>query len=189
MDFDALPDSQFWNLAICQPGQDRLACKALKTRGYIVYRPIMPRVTCRWGREAEDENGRSMFPGYLFVQPNNSGGWESLRTTPGMAYGDRALHRVNGRVATIPHDDPMHVGIAQIRKLEESLWTTDMNGNHTKSRFNPGDRVEVRKGPWVEFCGVIERLDGPTRCSILIQMLGGLRRAYVNPAHLVHASA
>lgn len=188
MDLDAIPDSALWNLAVCEPNRDRTACQALKSRGYDAYRPIMPRFYSNGRRECEDENGRSLFPGYLFVLPSAKG-WESLRTCPGMACGNRALLKINGRLATIPHNDPIHVGISQVRQLEIRLWTVDINGNRTKSRFKPGDRVDIHHGPWVEFCGIVEKLDGPARCSIFINMLGRKVRAFVNPAHLVHAEA
>ena len=183
MDLEAVSDTTRWNIAVCQPNQDRIACKALKTRGYDAYRPIMPRFYSNGRRECEDANGRSIFPGYLFVLPTCHG-WEHLRTAPGMACGDRALLKINGRLATIAHSDPIHVGISQVRQLELSLWIVDTKGNYSQSRFKIGDRVDIHRGPWVEFCGIVEKLDGPERCAILINMLGRKVRAFVNPAHL-----
>lgn len=176
-----------WHIAIAQPGQDKAAKDALKVRGYTVYRPIMPR-TYRTRRNSEVPGSCSMFPSYLFVLPIRSG-WEALRTAPGMIYGEKALLKINGKCATIPHNDPSHVGIVQVRELEESLWTIDINGTPTKPRFKVGDHVQIKKGPWIEFCGEIETLDDEARVGVLINLLGRRVRAFVNSAHLVQATA
>lgn len=176
-----------WHIARCQPGQDYLSKEALKRRGYTVYRPTMPH-KYRTRRNAEVPGSISIFPSYLFVLPSRSG-WEALRTAPGMMYRENALLRLNGRCATIAHNDPQHIGIVQVRELEESLWTIDINGNQPIPRFKAGDQVQIKKGTWIEFCGTIETLDDNGRCSVLLNLLGRRVRAFVNSAHLVSASA
>jgi hypothetical protein len=183
-----------WHIARTQPGQDFIAKKALKIRGYTVYGPTMPRqYTDRRHRVQDSEC--SMFGGYLFVLPANHprrtdiGQWEALRTAPGMIYGDRALLRLNGTAATIAHNDPGHVGIVQIRELEESLWHISRNGAMELAPFKVGDHIQIKKGPWIEFVGIIETLDNNGRVGVLIKLLGGRVRAFVSSSHLISASA
>jgi transcription antitermination factor NusG len=175
-----------WHVAIAQPGLDYMAKQALRVRGYTVYRPTMPRQFTDRRRRVQD-GSKSMFPGYLFVLPHRTG-WESLRTAPGMTYGERALMKTNGELATISHNDPSHVGIMQIRQLELSLWTVNMKSEHTEPKFKVGDKVLIRKGLWVEFCGEIETLDDDSRICVLVKLLGGQRRVYVSSEHLVQAA-
>jgi transcription antitermination factor NusG len=176
-----------WHVAIAQPGLDYMAKQALRVRGYTVYRPTMPRQFTDRRRRIQD-GSKSMFPGYLFVLPHRTG-WESLRTAPGMTYGERALMKTNGELATISHNDPSHVGIMQIRQLELSLWTVNMKSEHTEPRFKVGDQVKIKKGPWIEFCGQIERLDDDDRAWVLFQFLGGTRHALISFDHLSRAEA
>jgi transcription antitermination factor NusG len=186
---DTLPSADSvlrWHIAIAQPGLDYMAKQALRVRGYTVYRPIMP--SCFTDRRRRQQSGsKSMFPRYLFVLPIRSG-WESLRTAPGMVYGEHALMKTNGQLATVSHNDPSHVGVVQIRELEQSLWTVNTNGDHTMPRFKVGDQVRIKKGPWIEFCGQIETLDDESRICVLVKLLGGPRRVFVSSEHLVEAA-
>jgi transcription antitermination factor NusG len=183
-----------WHIARTQPGQDFIAAKALKIRGYTVYGPTMPRQYVDRRKRVQD-GSCSMFGGYLFVLPANRsrradiGPWEALRTAPGMIYGDRALLRLNGSAATIAHNDPAHMGIVQIRELEESLWNIDIKAKCVDQQFQVGDHVQIKKGPWIEFTGIIETLDNDARVGVLIELLGGQVRAFMSSAHLVQASA
>jgi hypothetical protein len=183
-----------WNIARTQPGQDFIAAKALKVRGYTVYGPIMPRQYVDRRRRIQDGNC-SMFGGYLFVLPASrsrradAGPWEALRTAPGMIYGQHALLRLNGSPATIAHNDPVHIGIVQIRELEESLCQITTNSQSLPAH-KIGDLVKIKKGPWIEFCATIETLDNPARVGVLIEGILGRRfRAFVSSAHLVSATA
>jgi len=186
-------DQLRWHIARTQPGQDFIAKKALKIRGYTVYQPTMPRQYTDRRRRIKDSEC-SMFGGYLFVLPPNHprrtdiGQWEALRTAPGMIYGDRALLRLNGSAATIAHNDPAHVGIVQIRELEESLWHISRNDAAEQPHFKVGDHVQIKKGPWIEFTGIIETLDNNARVGVLIELLGGRVRAFMSSAHLIQAA-
>ena len=186
---DNLPElptsSLHWHIARAQPGQDRTAAQALRNRRYQVYRPIMPVQTRRNHGELRNES-RSIFPTYLFVLPNPQG-WESLRTAPGMFYGDNALLRLNGSFARILHNDPNRVGIVQIRELEESLWNVEEKRKEPQWRV--GDRVHVKKGPFIEMLGSIARLDDTGRVGVLLDILGARRLIYVSAAHIISAEA
>lgn len=173
-----------WYIAITQPAQDKAACEALRNRRYQVYRPIMPWRRSYHGRMVPQ--ARSMFPRYLFVLPSAQG-WESLRTAPGMIYGENALLRLNGSLATISHNDPNRVGIVQIREMEESLWT--IKENCVKLRWKIGDRVRVEKGPFIDIPGEIADLDDDARIGILMEILGARRLVYVAPEHIISAEA
>jgi transcription antitermination factor NusG len=192
---DSLAGPLRWRIAQTQPGHDFIAKDALKRRGYTVYGPTMPRQYTDRRRRIQDSPA-PMFGGYLFVLPPNHvrrsdiGPWEALRTAPGMIYGERALLKLNGSAATIAHNDPEHIGIVQIRELEESLRAIKGNEETQKPRFQIGDSVKIKKGPWIEFCATIETLDNPARVGVLIEGILGRRfRAFVSSAHLVSASA
>lgn len=176
-----------WNVAIAQPGLDWMAADALKVRGYTVYRPTIPRqFTDRRGRS--QDGSKSMFPGYLFVLPIRSG-WESLRTAPGMTFGERALLKINGQLATISHNDPDHIGIVQIREFELSRWNDETKEMTEEPKFKVGDQVRIQKGPWIEMLAQIEALDDNERAWVLFHFLGGTRRALISFDHLIPAIA
>jgi len=181
-----LPTSSvFWYIARTQPGQDKSACEALRNRRYQTYRPIMPWQTRRNHGQPRTEC-RSMFPGYVFVLPNRQG-WESLRTAPGMIYGEHALLRLNGGLATINHNDPNRIGIVQIREMEQSLWTAREKQN--ERGWQLGDRVIVKKGPFIEMLGEIDDLDDNKRVGVLLRILGAERVVYIAPQHIISAEA
>lgn len=182
----ALPSSAVhWYIARSQPGQDKAAMEALRNRRYQVYRPIIPWRTRRnhgqWRRES-----RSMFPTYLFVLPSPQG-WESLRQAPGMMFGENALLRLNGAIATISHNDARRIGIYQIREMEQSLW--NIEENEQGAGWKLGELVHVRKGPYIELAGKIARLDETGRKGILVELLTTNRLVYVSPQHIISAEA
>jgi transcription antitermination factor NusG len=162
-----------------------MAEKALRNRRYLVYRPIIPMKT-RMSHGYPKNGNYSMFPSYLFVLPNSQG-WETLRTSPGMMYGDNALLRLNGSLAKISHNDPNRIGIVQIRQMEESLWNVEENKDEPQWRI--GDAVRIRKGPFIELLGEIATLDETARIGILLDILGARRLVYVSPAHIISAEA
>jgi hypothetical protein len=174
-----------WHIARAQPGYDKMAASALRNRRYLVYRPIIP-WRSRRNHGLPRQESCSMFPTYLFVLPNPQG-WESLRTAPGMMYGDHALLRINGRIATISHNDPGHMGIAQIREMEEILWNVEERMEGTN--WQVGDQVQIRKGPYIELAGKIAGLDESGRKGILVEILTTNRFIYVSPEHIISAEA
>lgn len=176
-----------WHIALTQPGQDLTAYQALRMRGYAVYRPVMPASQRRHGRLANMRP--SMFPGYLFVLPAAQnrfgfiGPWESLRSAPGMIFGEHALLRLNGSLATIPHNDPVHGGIMQIRETEERLCNIKENGESERS-WKIGDQVRAQKGPFIELLGIIETLDHNKRARIISNIFGRPTLVWVELAQL-----
>lgn len=188
----ALAGQLRWHIALTQPSQDATAYQALRLRGYTVYRPLMPE-TGKMSHGYPSKRQKSMFPGYLFVLPANSrrrmdiGPWEALRTAPGMIYGDRALLKLNGCAATMPHNDPVHGGIVQIRETEERLGTVTKTGERLP--WKTGEWVRVQKGPFIEMLGIIETLDDPQRIGLLINVFRRPTRVYVSCAHIISAEA
>jgi hypothetical protein len=182
-----------WNIALTQPSQDATAYQALRLRGYTVYRPLMPE-NGRMSHGYPSKRQKSMFTGYLFVLPANTrrrtdvGPWEMLRTAPGMIYGDRALLKLNGCAATIAHNDPVHGGIVQIRETEERLCNITTNCESLQAH-KIGDRVRVKKGPFIEMLGIIEALDDSARIALLVEGVQRTIRVYVNSAHIISAEA
>lgn len=171
-----------WHIAICKPGQDKLAERQLWLRKYRVFRPTIPGTRkTRWGGTRLDEV--SMFPGYLFVQPNRYG-WEMLRTAPGMIRGDRALLKLHNRLVSMDDDDP---DFLIIDKTSQDKW--DAYNGKPECPYKPGDVVRIIAGPWVECLAVIERIDKANRIAALIDMLGRKVRAYPDPKHLSLVSA
>lgn len=169
------PFDPIWYIAICRPGQDDSAWRELKRRRYDLYRPLIPTpVRTRLGWQ---NAWRSLFPGYLFVQPHVQG-WELLRTAPSIMYGNRALIKQNNSLVAIPHDDP---AMKLVRETVERLSTIEIAA---EPQFKVGDRVHIRKGPWMDFWATIEKLDGEARIGCLIDMLGRKVRARVPVEHI-----
>lgn len=173
-----------WHIVRARGGEDQKAEKSLRNNRYIVYRPIMPRQYLRRNRVIPGDC--SMFPGYLFVDDSFGQGWEWLRNSPGVLYfGDGPLLKVDGRLASIEDDDPE---LQYVRQLERSLWTVKTITAHGDS-FKVGDRVQIKKGPWIEFFGNIETLDGPNRVGVLIEFLKRRVRVTTSARHLISAQA
>jgi hypothetical protein len=179
-----------WHIARAR--DDATAYQALRLRGYTVYRPLMPE-NGKMSHGYPSKRRKSMFPGYLPVLPPNhiqrtdAGPWEALRTAPGMFYGDGALLRRNGQFATIPHNDPVHGGVVQIRETEERICNITTNSKPLPGH-KIGDWVRVQKGPFIEMLGIIETLDDLQRIGLLIDY-GRPTRVYVNSAHIISAEA
>jgi transcription antitermination factor NusG len=77
----------------------------------------------------------------------------------------------------------------QVRELEEELWNIKANSDVTNACFKIGDQVQIKKGPWIEFCAEIETLDSDARIGVLIDLLGQRVRTFVSSSHIISAEA
>ena len=141
-----------WAVLRSQSHRERLAARAIGTRGVESYVPSLP---CMEGLR------HPLFPGYLFahVVPD-SDDLLRIRSAPGVAY---VLPRVG-----VPQLLPDQL-IETIRAHEKAL-----NSQTHAGTFQRGDRVVVVSGPfkWVE--GLFDRrVDAHGRVRILLSLVHG----------------
>jgi transcription antitermination factor NusG len=149
-----------------------LAEKALGGCGYRIYRPVTPQtVRDRFGKPKQ--KSKSMFVGYIFVQPHSQG-WLPLRGMPGLL--SDPLLKINGQLASIDAEDPDFLAIME---AEADLWAKYRQG--PAAPYRAGEMVRIQRGPWVDLLARVERVDDKQRATCLIEMLGRHTLAHVDP--------
>jgi len=166
-----------WHIALTQPGQDRVACDALRSQRYLVYRPIMFG-SVRHGRGRMRSVIKSMFPGYLFVIDEFSRGWEWLRISHGVRF-KNSLLMMHGHLATVDSDV-----MTEIKAEEQRQCTRTINGEKIVVPYKVGDTVRIEEGPFSGLFGEVEKLDDLERICLLLKILGRQSRVYLSHTHL-----
>lgn len=101
---------------------------------------------------------RALFPGYLFVRPNER--WKKLRSTYGVLD------------IVMMGDKPDFVPKAVMRALRNNI---DKDGLVTLPRQRKpelGEAVEIKIGAWSGFTGLYDGLDDAGRIRVLLSMFG-----------------
>jgi transcriptional antiterminator RfaH len=134
-----------------------MAAAQLANQGLVVFLPCLVR-TRRHARKF-DTVRRPLFPGYLFVKLDASRDrWRSVNGTLGVA-------RLIGS-AEAPTALPAGV-------VEAICDACDDNGvMATPDALSPGEEVRVTAGPFAEFVGRLESMDGIGRVRVLLEILG-----------------
>jgi transcription antitermination factor NusG len=174
-----------WHIALTQPGQDTRAEKSLMSRGYFVYRPIMP-VIRSGGYGRTNHSAKSMYPGYVFVSDEYAQGWRPLQSCSGIRV-HAPLFTLNGRFVTL---DSASEEFKLIKLMEAECW---MKPATTEPQFAVGDEVPVpidlNDGTVMEMIGTIERLDDNGRLSILVWILRQRTRLTITRERLLQHMA
>lgn len=115
---------------------------------------------------------RPLFPGYLFVQvlPEQRN-WRSINATYGVA-------RLVALEAAAPTRVPQGL-ISALRGGEDPRSTSA-----SPERIKAGARVRITGGPFARTLAEIESIDPAGRIQILMQLMGQVVRAEVQPADL-----
>ena len=108
---------------------------------------------------------RKVFPGYVLVQmqvtdegtpPNDS--WYVVRNTPG----------VTGFVGVSNHPSPLEE--TEVRRI---LRRMKMEAPRVKVSYTPGERVKVVDGPFSDFIGVVDSINGEKgKVRVLVSFFG-----------------
>ncbi len=147
-----------WYVAAVQPGREDAAEVHLARQGFVSFAPRRLK-TVKHARRLT-ERKVPLFPGYVFVSLDLSlHRWRSVNGT----FGVRSLVTTGDRPSPVP------------RGLVESfIDLTNRSGiMNPISDLAPGQRVQVLTGPFADFIGTIERLDGKDRVRVLLGMLNG----------------
>ncbi|MBX3497318.1 MAG: KOW motif-containing protein [Parvibaculum sp.] len=147
-----------WYVAAVQPGREDAAETHLARQGFVSFAPRRLK-TVKHARRLS-ERKVPLFPGYVFVSLDlDLHRWRAVNGT----FGVRSLVTTGERPSPVP------------RGLVESFIELT-NGSGIMNPANdlaPGQRVQVLTGPFADFIGTIERLDGKDRVRVLLGMLNG----------------
>lgn len=158
MEFNRLGPGERWYAVRTQPWREVSACAQLQNQNFRTFLPQSIK-TIRHARKFS--TGRAaFFPQYLFaIFDVSRDRWRSINGTIG----------VSGLVmqGELPHPVPHGV-------VETLLEMTDTEG---LLQFGPqlrvGDRVRVIAGPFAERFAICQRLSGPDRVRVLLDIMSG----------------
>jgi transcriptional antiterminator RfaH len=162
MPCDAHPETKTaatarWYVVHTQPSAEDRAIARLRTQGYHIFCPRLRKVV-RHARKSTDKLA-PLFPGYLFLRLDISRDrWRSVNGTRGVV---RLLTQ-----GDIPQAVPSGV-------VEDLQSQAGVNGClDLASPFKAGQRVRIAEGPFADFVGTLERLNGADRVRVLLDLLG-----------------
>lgn len=157
-DFAGVSEGARWYAVQCLAHREVAASSHLQNQQYRVFFPRRRKVR-RHARKTETVLV-PFFPGYLFVSLDLSRHrWRSVNGT----YGVASLVMRGDRPAPVP------MGV--VESLQQSCdeasvvqWQPDLK---------PGQAVRILAGPFGDFVGELERLDGAGRVRVLLEIMGG----------------
>jgi transcriptional antiterminator RfaH len=146
-----------WYLVRTQPQRELTAEQHLQRQGFKVYLPKTLK-TVRHARRLTSQVS-AYFPGYLFLQLDLQRDlWRKVNGTRGVA------HLVMG--GEVPASVPATV-------VEDLITCSNVLGLHMPPQPKVGDRVRILSGPFSDHIAVVQRLDGPGRVRLLLEIMGG----------------
>lgn len=160
-----------WFVLRANQRQERLACAALRADQVDTFLPMIIRTNRK-----EEVYGVPMFPGYLFAHlPLRSELWRKVFTA-------RGVHSVltwAGRVSPIAE-----LVIDRIKDRERDGFIRMSLDAPAVHRFERGQAVAVKKGPFALLPAIFQEPIDARRCWILIELLGESRLARAELAHI-----
>jgi len=167
----SLAGNERWYLVHTLPKSEKKAELHLGAQAFRAYLPQFYK-TIRHARQLRTVLS-PIFPRYLFVILDlERDRWLSVRSTIGVAH----LFMQDGRPAPVP------IGIVEslIERSADGAIRLDFG-------LIRGQKVRVLSGPFADFVGTLERLDGAGRTRVLLQVMGAvvpvtLDRAVLSPA-------
>ena len=153
----ALAGNERWFLAHTLPKSEWKAELHLGAQGFRTFLPQI-RKTIRHARQLKTVRA-PLFPRYLFVILDlERDRWLSVRSTVGVS---SLFSSRDGRPVPVP------IGIVEslIERSEDALTRLDSN-------LVKGQNVRILTGPFVDFVGTLDRLNGAGRVRVLLEMMG-----------------
>jgi transcription elongation factor/antiterminator RfaH len=152
-----------WFVIRSNQRQERLACTALKADQVETYLPMI----VRSNRKGE-VFGAPMFPSYLFARlPMRSKAWRDVFTARGVS----SVLSWGGRVR--PLADRV---IDAIREREHDGFVRMSLDAEPVHRFERGELVTIKKGPFAALPAVFQEPLDERRCLVLISLIGETQR-------------
>ena len=145
-------DNDAWYVLKSKPRQEVRAVQNLENQGFEAYCPQLMVEKIRRG--VRQKVLEPMFPGYLFVHPDNLiEQFYKLRST----YGVASVLRFGDNIPQIP--DEFIQQLKQLDKGEDTLAP------------KVGDKVEIKSGPFKGFLAKVIKLDGESRCFVMLEWM------------------
>lgn len=159
-----------WFVAQLRPNQHLIASQNLSRQGIEHFMPevVREKMTPKGPRAHRS----ALFPGYLFVTidlmaPN----WAAVRNTRGIS-----------RLISFGSGMPCPLPTTFINDLRERMAADGQL--LPEPSIEPGNLVRVKRGPFSDFIGTVQRLDDKHRAWILLDFLGQLARVGINSGDL-----
>lgn len=155
-----------WYLVQCKAHQDERAQENLLRQGFDCFCPMLNMECLKRGRLKRVT--QPMFPGYLFVHFRAEDNWTALRSTRGVV-----------RVVSFSNV-PSRVSDSIVDHLRQRCAE-----EVEVAALLPGDRVQVRVGPYAEMDAIFLAMDGEQRVILLLNMLNRQQQVSIPISHLV----
>lgn len=149
--------SAYWHVIHTKPRQEQRALTNLQQQGYDCYLPLL--ATEKLQRGTPTVVHEPLFARYLFIQleSNQTGkSWAPIRSTLGVS-----------RLVTFGVE-PAKASLELIDTLRAEISETH---SKTVKLFNPGERVQVKHGPFMGLEGIYQMTDGEQRAMVLMVLL------------------
>ena len=163
---------QRWYVVHTQPHRETQAARQLENQNYRVF---LPRFLKSRRHARKIETGLvPLFPRYLFIILDlTRDHWRSVNGTYGV---DRLLMRADGPEA-VPE------GL-----VEQLIELSGANGSvRYTPHFRNGQVIKVAAGPFAEFMGEFQHLDGSGRVRVLLNLLGCKVPVFLPVSHVIPA--
>jgi transcriptional antiterminator RfaH len=151
-----------WYVVHTKPRQEQRALENLEAQGYHCYLPIISVEKIR--RQKLTLEQEPLFARYLFIELDASSGgksWSPIRSTLGVsklvAFGN----------------EPVKVDTQLIELLREEIQPL---AGQPLALHTPGDKVQIKDGPFAGLEAVYEMSDGEARAMVLIELLSKTTR-------------
>ncbi len=165
-----MPGDRRWYLVQAKTGLETRARAHLERQQFEVFLPTILR-TVRHARRSETKKV-PLFPGYLFVALDlHEDHWGAVSNTVGVI----RLVIADGRPLPVPR------GIVECL-LERD---TDKGLDLAKGNLVAGSKVRVLSGPFADQLAHVERMAGPERVRILLDLMGNHVPIEVEVPHLL----
>ena len=169
-----LPSPEFgerWFLVRTQPHREVWADEQLRRQGFVSYLPRTER-TIRHARKLLTRTA-AYFPCYLFIRLDLARDrWRSINGTFGVSY----------IVARGDRPTPVPDGV-----VENVMAAGGELGLLAPPMAIPGQVVRMVSGPFSDQIGIVQRLDGPGRVRLLLDLMGGKISVVTNERAMVAA--
>jgi transcriptional antiterminator RfaH len=154
----AASDDRRWYVVQCQPHREHAAAQHLANQNFEPFLPFR-RKTRRHARKVESIR-TPFFPGYLFICLNVARQqWRSVNGTFGVV----RLLMQGERPAAVPR--------GFVEALRNGCRESDLLP--LQMTLLPGQNVRVLTGPFADYVGELEQLNGAERVRVLLQVMGG----------------
>jgi transcriptional antiterminator RfaH len=144
-----------WYLAATKPKEEKRALENLQLQDIEAFLPLMQVEKMRRGKRVQIEE--TLFPGYIFIHlSDESDKVGKIRSTRGI----RDWIRFEGKPAKVP---------VQIIDL---LKTSEQSEQPNENLPKPGDKIEIKSGPFANLQAIYQSTDGLERSILLLDFLG-----------------